>query len=398
MKRFLRTVWWMIKAALFVAVLTWLYVQSGSFRVVWLGYTVTTRIGVAIIVLLITMLLFAWVFYLWRRLVALPDSFRQQRQMNKLQAGYAAIQKGLLSLHLKDLPGAARQAKQAIHLLPDHALAYYLAAETAKQQNDRVAAENYLQQLQKVPDGDALGLYGLLEMALSQHNKAQALHYARQLHHSMGLTPFVVDTLASLETDHGHLAQAERVLRQALQTKHLHTPENTNRWRNALASVLLRLSDEALQRQDYPAALECAREALKWQPASVDAAQQTALLWQQRTYKRKARKTIAHAYALNPQPALIQVWLQLHGMHNSMDQIEIVERLIRENPDHVVSDLAMADANRRAGLWGVARKHAMRALDKEQSKAVYNELALIEEGDSGDAAKVRHWRDLANTF
>ena len=395
MKRFLRLTVGLIKLAVVIAIIGWLYVQPGQLNLTWRDYTVDMRIGDAAILFIVVILLFGWLFYLWRRLVAWPDSFRQQRQMNKLQAGYAAIQKGLLSLHLQDLPGAARQAKQATHLLPEHALAHYLAAETAKQQNDRVAAETHLQTLQKTADGDALGTFGLLNLALAHHNKTQALYYARQLQHSMGLTPFIVDTLAALETESGHLAQAEKVLRQALQTKHVQTHDNTNRWRNALASVLLRLSDEALQRQDYPAALECAREALKWQPASSDAAQQTALLWQQRTYKRKARKTITNAYALNPQPELLQVWLQLHGAQNALDQVGTIERLVRENPDHPLSDLAMADANRRAGLWGVARRHAMRALDKQQSKAVYQTLAAIEEGDTGDASKIKHWHDLA---
>ncbi len=396
MKRFLRILIATLKLAVVAALFIWLLWQPGSVTATWQDYTVTTRFGVAAAILLVTILVFGWLFYVWRRLVAWPDSFRQQRQMNKLQNGYAAIQKGLLALHLQDTTGAARQAKQVMQLLPDHALSYYLAAETAKRQGDRVATENYLQSLQKTPDGDALALCGLLDLALSQQQKVPALHYARQLQHSMGLTPFVVDTLAALETEQGHLSQAETILRQALQTKHLQTPEQTARWRSALASVLLRLSDEALQRQDYPAALECAREALKWQPASVDAAQQTALLWQQRTYKRKARKTIASAYALNPQPELLAIWLQLHGAQNGMDRIAITERLIRENPDSVVSDLAMAEANRLAGLWGVARRHAMHALEKQPGKAVYHMLALIEDGDNGDAQKIKHWQDLAS--
>lgn len=396
MKRFLWMLSWTLKVGLFLGLIAWLVMQPGRVRITWQDYTITTEIGVAAVILLISFLFFAWVFYYWRRLVALPGSFRQQRQWQRLQSGYQAIQSGLLALYSRDFAQANKQSRQAVQLLPDHALSHYLAAETARQQQDLPAAETHLHNLQKTEHGEGLALYGLLNLALEQRNTSQALHYARQLHQTVGLTPFIVDTLSSLETEQGHLIQAEKILRQALQTRWIQTAEDTARWRGALSNVLLRLSEQAVQRQDYPAALECAREALKWQPTSVDAAQQTALLWQQRTYKRRAQKTILKAYEINPQPELVQVWLQLHGAQNAMNQLAVVERLTRENPDSPVSALAMAEANRRAGLWGVARRHAMQAVEKAPSRPAYQLLAAIEEADSGDTAKIRHWQDLAN--
>lgn len=396
MKRFLWMLGWTLKAGLFLGLIAWLVVQPGRVRITWQDYTISTQVGVAAVIVLITFLFFAWIFYYWRRLVAWPDSFRQHRQWQRLQSGYNAIQQGLLALYSRDYPKATKQARQAVQLLPDHALAHYLAAETARQQHDIPAAETHLHNLQKTDQGEGLALFGLLNLALEQRNTVQALHYARELHRSVGLTPFIVDTLSSLETEQGHLIQAEKILRQTLQSRALQKPEDIARWRGALSNVLLRLSEQAVQRQDYPAALECAREALKWQPASVDAAQQTALLWQQRTYKRRAQKTILKAYALNPQPELVQVWLQLHGAQNAINQLAVVERLTRENPDSPVSALAMAEANRRAGLWGVARRHAMQAVDKAPGKQAYQLLAVIEDADTGDAAKVRHWQDLAD--
>lgn len=391
MKRFLWMIGWTLKLAVVIAFVAWLEWLPGSVQISGPDYVIKTRLGAAILMLLLAMVLFAWIFYLWRRLVAWPDSFRQQRQWHKLQSGYQAIQRGLLAMYLQDYPTASRQAKEAVHLLPEHGLSHYLAAENARRAGDRETAYKHLQNLQKTKDGEALGLYGLLALALEDDQPAQALLYARQLHQVIGLTPYIAETLSNLEVQQGHLPQAEKILRQALQAK----IGDTARWRTELADVLMRLSEDAIKRQDYTAALECAREALKWHPASVNAAQQTALLWQQRTYKRRAQKTILNAYTVNPHPDLVQVWLQLNGADKALDQISVVERLTRENPDHPVSALAMAEANRKAGLWGVARKHAMRAVDLNPSRDAYLLLAAIEDADTGDAAKIRHWQDLA---
>ena len=391
MKHFLWMTGWTLKLAVLAALVAWLVWQPGRVLVDWHGYTVKTQFGVAAVILLLVIFIFAWIFYLWQRLVAWPDSFRQQRQWQKLQSGYQAVQRGLLAMYQQDYTVAAKQAKQAIQLLPDHGLSHYLAAETARRNGDNAAALIHLQNLQKTQDGEALALYGMMSLAVELDQPAQALLMARQLHQVSGLTPYVAETLSRLEIEQGHLPQAEKILRQALQAK----IGDTNRWRSELASVLLRLSEQAVQRQDYTAALECAREALKWQPSSPHAAQQTALLWQQRTYKRRAQKTILNAYERHPHADLVQVWLQLNGVDKAMDQIAVIERLTRENPDSVISDLAMAEANRKAGLWGVARKYALRAVEKQPSKDAYQLLALIEDGDTGDTAKIRQWQDLA---
>jgi HemY protein len=392
MQRFFKALWLTLKVSVLAALLIWLWLQPGTVDIHWQGYEISTRFGAAMVILLTTMMLFGWLFHVWRRLVALPGSYRQQRQWHKLQNGYQAIERGLLAMYLQNYQLALRHAKEAMHLLPHHALSHYLAAETARRQGDMVKAQNHYHALQQSADGEALGLYGQLTVALERKDNAQATLYARQLLHKSGLNPYTVETLSRLEMEQGNYTEAEKILRQALQAK----IGDTDNLRQQLASVLLSLSEKALQQQDYTAALECAREALKWQPSSVDAAQQTALLWQQKAYKRRAEKTILNAYELNPHPDLVQVWLQIHGAEKAIDQIALVERLTRENPDSATSDLAMAEANRKAGLWGVARKYALRAAEKAPGRTTYRLLAVIEEADTGDMAKIRHWKDLAD--
>lgn len=393
MQRFLNALWLTLKIALLAVLLIWLAEQPGKVNIAgWHGYNVTIPLGVTAIIVIAILLLFGWIFHIWRRLVALPGSFRQQRQWHKLQSGYQAIERGLLALYLQNYTQATRQAKEAIHLLPRHGLSHYLAAESARRQGDLVSAQNHYHALQQTDEGEALGIYGQLSLAMQREDKIQSVLYARQLLHKTGLNPYTVDTLSTLEIEQGHLTEAEKILRQAISAR----IGDQTILRNKLATVLMALSERALQQQDYTAALECAREALKWQPASINAAQQTALLWQQRAYKRRAEKTILSTYELNPHPDLIQVWLQIHGAEKAMDQIAVIERLTRENPDSPVSDMAMAEANRKAGLWGVARKYALRAEEKAPSKAVYQLLIAIEQGDGNDPAKIRHWQSLAD--
>jgi HemY protein len=392
MRRFISILWFSLKICLLAALIVWLGSQQGTLSLEWAGYQIETRAGIAAIILLTALILFGWIFHVWRRLVALPGSFRQQRQWHKLQRGYQEIEQGLLALYLQNYTTASRHAKEAIHLLPRNGLSHYLAAETARRNGDLAQAQNHYHILQQTDEGEALGIYGQLSLALQRDDNAHAVLYARQLLNKTGLTPYSVDTLSTLEIAQGHYTEAEKILRQALAAK----IGDQTILRNRLSDTLLALSERALKQQDYTAALECSREALKWQPTSVDAAQQTALLWQQRAYKRRAEKTILATYEVNPHPDLVQVWLHIHGAEKALDQIALIERLTRENPDHPVSHLAMAEANRKAGLWGVARKHALLAEQKQPDRAVYSLLAAIEEGDSGDMAKIRHWKNKAD--
>lgn len=57
--------------------------------------------------------------------------------------------------------------------------------------------------------------------------------------------------------------------------------------------------------------------------------------------------------------------------------------------------MAMAQAYFTAGLWGVARQHASRAIQYRPDRAAYRLMADIEQGDTNNTKKVRDWLDKA---
>lgn len=391
MRRFFSILGWIIKAALILAAAFWLYLYPGKIQIDWQGRTIETSTSFAALVAFIVLITFAVIYHGWRLLLGWPRLWRKQRQIKAQELGYKSLNKGLLAVAAGDGITASKNARKAVALLPDVALTHLLAAQAAQLNNDEITADTHLAILTQHPEGQVFGLRGQLTRAMQREDRTEALRLVRLAYSQQPQQPWVIDTTLQLEARNQNWLQAEKILRQAIK---LGGPD-IEKYQHNLAAVLVALSDEYRARNDVEAALECARQAKKlyagWAPATIRVAE----LWQRKGYRRRAQKALISAWEVTPHPELVATWLQVSGAERALDRTAIVEKLIASNPDNRESAFAMAQAYFTAGLWGVARTHAMRAIDYRPDRAAYRLMADIEQEDTKNSKKVRDWLDKA---
>ena len=319
--------------------------------------------------------------------------WRKQRQIKAQELGYKSLNRGLLAVASGDAVTAAKNARKAVALLPDVALSHLLAAQSAQLNKDEVAADTHLAILMQHPEGQVFGMRGQLARALQRQDKTEALRLSRLAYSQQPNQPWVIDTALNLETAQRNWLQAEKILRQAIKAG---GPE-TGEYQRHLSAVLVALSDDYLSRQDVDAALECARQAKKLTPGWTPAAVRVAELWHRKAYRRRAQKALISAWEITPHPELVAAWLKISGAERALDRTAIVEKLVASNPDNREAAYAMAQASFTAGLFGVARTHALRAIEYRPDRAAYALMADIEQEDSKNPRKIRDWLDHAAT-
>lgn len=387
MRRMMQVVGWILRLAILGALGLWLFLYPGKLHIDWQGWSIDTTTTRAGLILAVIMFLFAAIYHLWRKILSWPTHWQRQRRVKSLEIGYGALNKGLLAVANGDRQIAARQALRARKLLPDLALTHLLSAQAAQLNDDEVSADAHLAALAMHPEGQMFGLKGQIRRALQRHDRTEALRLARFASQNHAAQPWVIDTLVQLEARAQNWLLAEKTLRQAIRL------DNSERLRleHDLAAVLLALSDQSKATNSLDAAMDCAKEAMKlhqgWSPAAI----RIADLWQRKGYRRRAQKALTNAWEKQPHPDLVQAWLKLSGGERSTDAGKGIDRLIEGRPDDAETALALAEASRQAGLWGVARQHAMKALNTAPSRRVYRLLAQIDQNDPTRAADAKSW-------
>lgn len=391
MMRILRAFLTLLKLAIFIAIAAWLYTHPGQIQIEWNDMTIETGTGFAALMLFLTMMVFAVLYHGWRKLLSIPKQWKRHRRMKSLELGYAALNKGLLSVAAGDTITASKNADKAVALLPDVALTHLLAAQAAHMRRDEINADAHLALLSQHPEGQLFGLRGQISRALLRGDRSEAVRMTRLAYQQQPQQPWVIDMSIQMETRQQNWIQAEKVLRQALR---LGLPD-AQKWQNDLAAVLIALSDESAQRNDVDAAIDFAREALKLVPGWSVAATRIARLWHRKAYRRRAQKALLNAWEENPHPEILDAWLYISGAERSMDNTAIVEKLISVNPENYESYYALGKAYSHAGLWGVARQHVARAIQFRPDRAVYRLMADIEQEDGRNHNAIRGWLDKA---
>jgi HemY protein len=391
LQRILSFIGWTIRLLALIGIVFWIYLHPGQITVNWQGQVIETSVGFATFVFLIVLFLFAFLYHGWRVLMNAPHRWQRWRHIRSLELGYKALNRGLLSVAAADSVNATKQAKKAQKLLPDFALTHLLSAQSAQLRGDDAEADVHLATLAQHPDGQLFGVRGQLTRALQRQDKTEALRLARQAHAQQPKQPWLIDTIVQLEARQKNWLNVEKILRQALT---LNLPDGP-RWQKDLAAALVALTYEARDRGDVEAALECAREAYRrandWAPAAIILAQ----LWQRKAYRRRAQKIIAATWEKHPHPDLVKAWIASSAAERNGDVTDIVERLVRNNPNTYEAAMAMAQASLQERLWGVARQHAQRAIEYRADKGAYRMMATIELADSNDRKRAHIWNEKA---
>jgi HemY protein len=380
----IRLVLFLVAAVAVSLLAAWLADHPGRVALTWQGTHVETSFAVLMIGLLLLGVLLIAAFEIVRLLSGAPRRIGRHRRRSRVDKGYQALAQGLVAAAAGDTAAAKALNRRADKLLEHAPATLLLSAQTAQLEGDEGAARVRFQEMLKHQETEFLGLRGLLAQAMKDGDWESALQLARRAYQRRPHTPWVLTTLFDLQTRSGLWTDALRTVSDMARHKLIDRPTAT-RWR-----ALLYHQRAAAQRaagRPYEA-LYLARKAHKMQPDFAPIAVQASALAEQTAQPRIARKVLETAWKARPHPALAKAYLGLSGNASPSERLELVQRLHQLQPQHLESELALAEQAIAAKAWPAAREALERARKLSPTALVYRLLAEVAQAE-GDGERAR---------
>lgn len=366
----------------------WLAERPGDLTATFGGlqYEVTLLSAAVLLVAVFAALMILWwiIRGLWRSPYTVSRYFRVRRR----DRGYQALSTGLIAAGAGDAGMARRMGKQAAKLISSdqEPMINLLDAQASLLEGDHAAARVKYEALAKDPETRLLGLRGLYLEAERMGERNVARHYAAE---AVAIAPQL-----------GWAATA------ALEAKTMHRD-----WQGALALVDAQKSASGIDRTlttrrravlltasameqfdaDPAAAKASATEASRLQPEFIPAALVLARASIRLDDLRKAVKVLETTWKLAPHPEVADIYIHLRHGDSTLDRLERARRLRKLKANNVESELAVARAALDAGEFKEARAAAEAAVRIAPREGAYLLLADIEEAETGDQGRIRHW-------
>jgi HemY protein len=393
-----RTIWFFVRLGLLVWAAIWLANRPGRVSITWLGYNIDLAVGTALAAIVLLILLLYVVWWVWHVVRRAPTDYTIFRRNRRQAKGFRALTRGLVAAAAGDAAEAKRLARTAHGLLDHSPLTLLLAAQAAQLEGDEHAALRYFEALAKNPEAALLGLRGLTTAALKRGDETAALEHAEQALQSHPHAEWAADTAHRLQVKLGR--PADESLKALVRAGSMSAKEGQHRRAVLLADKARQALLAETAEPDLDAALRSAREALKLDATSVPARLILANLLLRLGKKREATRLIEQDWDSNPHPLLARAFTEAEPGERAQDRMKRLERLQRQNPDHIETHRALGQAALAAGLWSEARRHLDRLVEAERageglSQATCRAMAALEDGEHADPATVRRWLDEA---
>jgi HemY protein len=387
MRRFARTVVFLLLAAAAMALATWFADRPGSVTIVWQGWRADLSVGalaLAAAALAVTAIL---LHRFWHLIFGAPVRYVRWRRERRRRQGYAALTRGLVAVAAGDPAEARRQARRADVLLEEPPLTMLLAAQTAQLVGDEEQARRHFEAMRRRPETEFLGLRGLIVQSLKRGDRDGALPLLRRARELQPDTAWVQSTAFDLEARRGDWLAAAETLRLAARSEAI-APALAHRHE---AAVMLERARVALAAKREDDALALAERAWKIAPDHPAVAELLAERYLAGDRRRAAIRVIEQAWSRLPRRALARLYARASGAATPVDALRAIERLAERAPTHPDAALALAEAALDAKLWGEARRYLQPRLATSPSTGVYRTMARIEEDERNDLAASRDW-------
>ena len=367
--------------------------DAGTASLNWLSYRVDTSAAAAVII--IGVLAFCavtfWNIALW--LSRSPQRAERARAAARRKQGDETLTRGFLSVASGDGNEARRQAAKALDLCDNIVLVRILGAMAAEEAGDDVATKAAYSAMLNVPDLKLAGLKGLMQLAKSQGEKAEAVKLATEAYNQPRPTMWAFETLFEARLEAGEWAEALDLIESALNRK-LISPIFSERAKASLmaaSAARLETSEDATVRDQ---ALDYAQRAAKLQPGFTPAALIAARLLARGKKLGRAEDVLEAAWGAHPHPA---IWLTYRDLVSSETPKERARRLIGlvdRNPKHRESRILQLER----ALLNTARPEITAAItalteDATEDKLTKRIAGLMARGAQalGDMDSARTW-------
>lgn len=370
----------------------WLADRPGELSVIWQGQRIEMSLMVA--ATLLASLIAAILIVVWFiRVVWLsPHSISRYFRARKRDRGYQALSTGLIAAGAGDSALARKMTARTRGLISSdqEPLIHLLEAQTALIEGKYDDARKKFELMADDPETRELGLRGLYLEAKRLGANEAARQYAERAADKAPHLPWA--TLAALDyrSQTGQWDEAIRLLDQS-RAGHVIDRKEADRKK---AVLLTARATEKLEadpkgaRDDAQAALKLAEDLI---PAGLIAAK--ALFREDNL--RKAASILEKLWKQDPHPEVARLYVRARSGDSATDRLKRANKLEALRPNNAVALATVAESALEARELPLARAKAEAAARIQPNEGIFLLLADIEEADTGDDGRIRHWMNQA---
>ncbi|TCU16554.1 heme biosynthesis protein HemY [Rhizobium sullae] len=385
----------MIRLVVFVALVvvlgygfSWLADRPGDLSLVWEGRLYQAKLIVATsgLIALIAVVMIAW--WLIRTVWTSPHSVTRYFRARKRDRGYQALSTGLIAAGAGNALLARKMAARSRGLIraDQEPLINLLEAQAALIEGRHDEARAKFEAMANDPETRELGLRGLYLEAKRLGASEAARQYAEKAADNAPYLPWAAQATLEYRSQSGRWDDAIRLLEQQKAARVVEK-QDADRLRGVLLTAR---ADDKLE-SNPAGARDDAMHALKliadFEPAAIIAAK--ALFREDKL--RKAASILEQSWKAGPHPEIGRTYVLARSGDSSVDRLKRAEKLEALRPNNVESLLVVAQAALDAQDFAKARAKAEAAARMQPREAAFLLLADIEEAETGDQGRVRHW-------
>lgn len=384
----IRALLYFIVVAIVVLIAVWLTETPGNVQIDWLGYRVNMSVGVTLLLTIVLVGVVTALYRLYGLIVDGPRSMQRLRARVRRDRGFRALTQGFVAVASGDADTARAMSRKADRMLQDPPLTLLLSAQAAQLNGDETAASSFFQAMLRRPETEFLGLQGLLTQAIQENETVRALGYAQRALALRPRSPKVVETCLNLQVQLRRWVDAQSTVAAAVKAKLL-DGATARKYKTA---ILIERSREADGDGNPDMAMSLAHEAAKLSPDFVPAIMREARLLARTGNDARALRLIEKAWAKAPHRLLAETYREIVPVtEDTSTRVARFEKLLRMQPDHPESLVAVAEVEMEAERWDSARGHLVAADGKSPSRRGYRLLAELEVRQNNDSEAAREW-------
>lgn len=371
---------------------SWLADRPGLITVTWQNMEIETSLMVAAtaIVALVFAVMFVW--WLIQTIWTSPHSVRRFFRARKRDRGYQALSTGLIAAGAGNALLARKMSARARGLLraDQEPLIRLLEAQTALIEGRNDEARELFEKMAEDPETRELGLRGLYMEARRLGANEAARQYAETAVENAPYLPWAAEATLEYRCQAGRWEDAVRLLDQQ-KIANVIERKQADRWK---AVLLTARATERLE-ADPKGARDDAKSALKLAKDLVPAGIIAAKAYLREDNLRKAASVLENLWKIDPHPQVAEAYVRARSGDSAADRLKRAEKLEALKPNNPESLLAVAQAALDTQDFARARAKAEAALRMDARESTYLLLADIEERETGDQGRIRHWLNQA---
>ncbi len=370
----------------------WLADRPGELSLIWQGQRIEMSLMVAATLLASLIAAILIVVWLVRVVWLSPHSITRYFRARKRDRGYQALSTGLIAAGAGDSALARKMTARTRGLLSadQEPLIHLLEAQTALIEGKYDDARKKFELMADDPETRELGLRGLYLEAKRLGANEAARQYAERAADKAPHLSWA--TLAALDyrSQSGQWDEAIRLIDQS-RAAHVIDKKEADRKK---AVLLTARAGEKLE-SDPKGARDDAQAALKLSETLVPAGLIAAKALFREDNLRKAASILEKLWKHEPHPEVARVYVRARSGDSALDRLKRAHKLEALKPNNVVSLSTVAESALEARELQLARAKAEAAARIQPSEGIFLLLADIEEADTGDDGRIRHWMNQA---